>query len=213
MTNGQSAGKPLKGGSNMDVIAVNAKLGDGCLNIPPNCINARALFNGKNVQWISFKRDLAIKKGYRVSQLKQAYSGYKDSMSLVQFSTSVDKRLTEAFFADRYEFLKNLSNFDLILWYIDDGSWHRSRKTMHLYCNMLNESEMQELIDRIGFLYGICPTPRQDRKKDGRSYPYLYFPRLLVEKFRKDVFHFLKVHELDSLYYKVGETSETIREE
>jgi hypothetical protein len=193
----------------MNILAINAKLGDGHLRQPHK--NASALFNGKNVEWITFKRDVAIRRGFRVTPIKPSYSGYKDDWSLVTFSVKTDKRLTTVHETDRIEVLKNLRKIDLILWFIDDGSWHKTRRMMHLYCNDLNEEEVDCLVSRIEYLYKVAPTIRQDRKKDGRSYPYLYLPRSLTNKFWRDVRRFVKWNELHSLAYKVGETSETIR--
>jgi hypothetical protein len=195
----------------VNTVGINAKLGDGCLYTRSETNNVHAIFNGKNVQWITFKRDLAKKNGFKTSPIRPSYSGYKNDWSLVQFYTNRSIELTEVYYTERVDVLQQLSKMDLILWYIDDGSWHKTRGTMHLYCNALNESELNVLADRIEHLYGVRPTLTQDRKKDGRSYPYFYFPKALVHKFRRDVRRFLKWLELDSLYYKVGETSETIR--
>ena len=194
----------------MNIIGVNAKIGDGCLHLPtPESTNARIHFNSKNLEWLTYKRDLAIKEGFSVSLIKAAYSGYSDKTNLYKFTVKTDERLTYVYNHSRSEVLESLTKTDLILWYLDDGSWHKVRSTMHLYCNMLNEDEMDVLINRIGGLYGIRPTKRIDRKKDGRAYPYLYFPRKLVEVFQPDVKEFLLVNDIQSMLYKVGETSTT----
>lgn len=192
----------------MNILAVNAKLGDGHLRHTHK--NAGIMFNGKNVEWITFKRDIAIKYKFRVSPITPSYSGYKDDWSLVKFSTKVDERITEVSELPRYVVLKCLSKIDLLFWYIDDGSWHKGKKMMHLYCNDLNEYELNCLVSRIEHLYGEAPTVQRDKKKDGRSYPYLYFPRKLTNKFWRDVRRFIRWNGLYSLSYKVGETSETI---
>jgi len=197
----------------MDLISKNAKLGDGHLSVSSPTSNARAAFNGKNVEWVSFKRDLAIELGYKVSRLKEAHSGYHKGSKLVKFSTKVDKRLTSAYKKEKCKVIELLTKEDLVVWYIDDGSWHKNKKTMHLYCNMLTGKELNTLISLIDGYYGVKPTKRLDKKKDGREYPYLYFPRKLVELFKVDVKCFLEKHQLNSLLYKIGETSETIREE
>lgn len=193
----------------MDLVGFNAKFGDGCLSIGKSSKNARASFSGKNVQWISFKRDLFSTSEYKIGKMGARYSGYKDTFSLVGFSIGADVRLTEAYYKPTSEALSEMTKHDLLLWYIDDGSWHKVRHTMHLYSNMLNDEETDTLIKRIEYLYGIAPRKRVDRKKDGRSYLYLYFPRKLVEIFRYEVLDFLKTNELDTLLYKVGETSTT----
>jgi hypothetical protein len=194
----------------MNVIGVNAKLGDGSLHMPTKeSTNARIHFNSKNLEWLTYKRDLAIKEGFNVSLIKDAYSGYSDKMNLYKFTVNTDERLTYVYKHSRYEVIESLTKTDLIMWYLDDGSWHKVRHTMHLYCNMLTEDEVEVLINRIEWLYGIRPKNRVDRKKDGRAYPYLYFPRKLVEAFKPDVREFLETNRIDSMLYKVGETSTT----
>ena len=154
----------------MNIIGVNAKIGDGCLHLPtPESTNARIHFNSKNLEWLTYKRDLAIKEGFSVSLIKAAYSGYSDKTNLYKFTVKTDERLTYVYNHSRSEVLESLTKTDLILWYLDDGSWHKVRSTMHLYCNMLNEDEMDVLINRIGGLYGIRPTKRIDRKKRRKS--------------------------------------------
>lgn len=192
----------------MSLIAKNAKLGDGCLYVQnadhAKNANSEAIFNGKNVQWVNFKRDLCIKEGYTVSSMSKTYSGYKKDYSLVGFRTRVHPTLTEFYKMPRIEVIKSLTKLDLILWYLDDGSWHKNKHFMHLYCNDLNNDEFKALGDKIESLYGIRPRERQDRKKDGRSYPYYYLQVALARKFKRDVGRFLKWLELESLYYKVG---------
>jgi hypothetical protein len=87
---------------------------------------------------------------------------------------------------------------------MDDGSWHKTRNTMHLYSNMLNDAETDELITHIGDIYGIAPRARKDRKKDGRSFNYLYFPRDLVKRFRPEFKDYVMNYGLESMYYKFG---------
>jgi len=101
--------------------------------------------------------------------------------------------------------IAGLTKTDLIMWYLDDGSYHIKRHTMHLYCNTLTDTQVNILIERTASLYSIAPRKRTDRKRDGRSFPYLYFPRTLVEVFRLDVEQFLLRHKTKSLFYKIGE--------
>ena len=211
ITNGQSAGKPLKEMEAMSLIAINAIIGDGCISRDKAGVNYRASFNGKNLEWVTFKWYLAVREGFKTSKLTYGTSGYTGRKDIATFSTKTDPLITMVARIGRKEILKTLTKMDLILWYIDDGSWHKRARTMHLYCNDLSESEVQILIQRIGDLYGVCPSIKWDRKKDGRQYPYLYFPRALTNKFWRDVRRFIKWNGLNSLTYKVGETSTTIR--
>lgn len=193
----------------MSLLAINALIGDGCLS--KTGVNYRALFNGINMEWVSFKRDLAIKEGFRPSNLSYGSSGYTGRKDIIGFRTKKDPLFTMIVQLGRKRILERLSKMDLILWYIDDGSWHKRARTMHLYCNDLSEPEVDTLIERITVLYGTSPSIKWDRKKDGRQYPYLYFPRKLTNKFWRDTRRFIKWNGLNSLAYKVGETSTTIR--
>jgi len=97
-----------------------------------------------------------------------------------------------------------LTKKDLILWYLDDGSYHINKKTMHLYSNMFNKEESIKLIDKITNLFNIDPRLRIDRKKDGREFYYLYFRRKMVKVFRPTVEKFLRKNNIDDLLYKAG---------
>lgn len=195
----------------MDYLAVNAKLGDGCLVQQKEGHGVAAQYNGKNFQWINFKRETALHREYQCSEMKAAFSGYKNDFSLVQFRINVDPRMTRVYCMPIIDVLSNLRKLDLIMWYIDDGSWHKRAKTMHLYCNALTEYEVKVLQERIYKLYHAEARLKWDKKKDGRRYPYLYFTRPLTNKFWKDVRRFIRLCNLDTLTYKVGETPTTIR--
>lgn len=88
--------------------------------------------------------------------------------------------------------------------YLDDGSWHKNKQFMHLYCNTFNDSQLELLTAKLTLLLGISPRPRKDRKKDGRSYNYLYFSTDLSRVFGSFVESFVTANQIKSMYYKVG---------
>lgn len=183
-------------------IAKNAKLGDGC--ITKQCKNASLGFTSTDLDLMLIKKAMCNKEGYTVGEIGTQKSGYGGTKTIYKFTTRVDEEITKVADASLSELIKTIDKVDLFLWFMDDGSWHKNRHTMHLYSNMLNDAETDELIARIGELYGIAPRPRKDRKKDGRSFNYLYFPRELVKVFRPEFKEYVMSYGLESMFYKFG---------
>ena len=187
----------------MEPIAINARLGDGLLHFRGK--NACLSMQSTMLDWLTVKRDMCLLKGFDPSHITMQTSGFTGRRDIYTFSTKVAPEITEVYNTPLEDILTGLTKTDLIMWYLDDGSYHIRRHTMHLYCNLLTEVQVNILIKRIVALYGITPRRREDRKKDGHSYPYLYFPRALVEVFRLDVEQFLLHYKIKSLFYKIGE--------
>lgn len=182
-------------------IAVNAKLGDGYFS---KSKNAAITFVSTDKALLEFKERMLISEGYEGFRWGTQKSGYGGTKTIYNLTTFVNEKATEVRDAEVETVITTLDKEDLILLYLDDGSWHKTRNTMHLYSNMLDEEQSNLLIRHIGSLYGVEPRLRIDRKKDGRQYYYLYFPRDLVKLFRPDVKRYLIDAELTSLYYKFG---------
>jgi hypothetical protein len=187
---------------NYSRIAKNAKLGDGC--IVKQTKNASMMFMSTDLELLQLKRQLCVKEDIILGKLGTQKSGYGGTKTIHKFSTHVNKEITRVANASLSDLIISLNKEDLYLWYMDDGSWHKNRNTMHLYSNMLNDDETDELIAQIGDIYGIAPRPRKDRKKDGRSFNYLYFPRELVKRFRPEFKEYAMSYGLESMYYKFG---------
>lgn len=183
-------------------IAKNAKLGDG--SIIKSCRNAHLKFMTTDLNLLKIKRVMCLTEGFTVADIGTQASGYGGTKTIYRFDSHVHERITEVANASLSDLIKSIDKIDLYLWYLDDGSWHKDRHTMHLYSNMLDDEETELLIKQIENLYGIAPRKRTDRKKDGRSFLYLYFPRDLVKVFRPELKRFVTSLELDSMYYKFG---------
>lgn len=183
-------------------MAKNAKLGDG--SIVKQRRNASLMFMSTDLSLIHLKRNLCEIEGFVLGNLGVQKSGYGGTKTIYKFSTHVNEEITKVADSNISDVIKTLDKVDLFLWYMDDGSWHKKRNTMHLYSNMLNDVETDELITKIGEIYGITPTARKDRKKDGRSFNYLYFPRELVKRFHPEFKEYVMDHGLESMYYKFG---------
>lgn len=187
--------------SGLSKIAINARLGDGMLGKGKN---ANITFVSTDKQLLQYKESLLSKEGYTGIKWGTQPSGYGGTKTIYNLRTFVDERATNVRDISIDALLTQIDEIDLILWYLDDGSWHKGANTMHLYSNMLTEHQSVLLISRIEKLYGVRPKISVDRKKDGRQFYYLYFPRDLTKLFRPKVKEFLIKNSLTSLYYKFG---------
>lgn len=111
--------------------------------------------------------------------------------------------------------IDNLDYFGYLMYYLDDGAYHKAHRTMHLYCNSFTDSEVDYLIQKIYELFPIKPCcKRVDKKKDGRSYPYLYVPVDTVKAiiaYYKDFM--LNEPLLHCMLYKLGLPPQTIEKQ
>lgn len=183
-------------------IAKNAALGDGCVRITHQ--NAHMSFMSTDLNILKFKKSMCDREGISSAEFGTQKSGYGGTKTIHNFRTRVNPLITDVAQATTTELIKSIDKEDLFLWYLDDGSWHKNQRLMHLYCNMLDDDELEVLIERIYQMYGIAPSPRKDRKKDGRSFNYLYFPRKLTVLVRPELKEWIQHNNLDSFLYKVG---------
>lgn len=185
-------------------IAKNARLGDGCVAKQSTSKNAQLSFISTDLDVLKVKRQMCIEEGFYCRDFRTQTSGYGGTKTIYNFHTRIHENITKIYHAEIKDLINTLDKEDLFLWYMDDGSWHKNSFTMHLYSNMLDDDETNDLIKQIGDIYGILPRARKDRKKDGRSFNYLYFPRQLVKLFRPEFKEYVMSHELESMYYKFG---------
>src|SRR5690625_183751 len=185
-------------------IAKNARLGDGYVGIGTNNVNAKAQFYTTNQEMLFHKRRMCEEDGIVVGNIGTQKSGYGGTKTIYNFYVRVDERFTKVVNSPLIDIIKDLTEEDIFLWYLDDGSWHKTTNTMHLYSNGLNKEESEVLIEVISNLYGVKPIIRIDRKRDGREFFYLYFPRDLVRIIRPKIKQYILNNSLDSLLYKVG---------
>lgn len=183
-------------------VAKNAILGDG--TIRANKDTAAMTYISTDLKLLEHKEKLLNEEGLSVTVKKTQTSGYGGTKTIYVYATTPSKAIKEAVDVGIETLLQDLTKEDLYLWYLDDGSWHKNANTMHLYSNMLDEEQSNILMNRIKELYGVKPRLNTDRKQDGRSFYYLYFPRELVRVFRPELKAYLMKYEIDSMYYKFG---------
>jgi hypothetical protein len=157
-----------------------------------------------DLKLLQYKEKLLNEEGFAVSRWGTQASGYGGTKTIYNINTKSHAKIKEASDVGVEALINDLTKEDMYLWYLDDGSWHIKNNTMHLYSNMLNEEQSNLLIKRIGDIYGIDPRLRVDRKKDGRAFFYLYFPRELVKLFRPEVKEYVIAAGIDTMFYKFG---------
>lgn len=102
-------------------------------------------------------------------------SGYKKKSTIYRCHLKQDEDFKTISNMSLKEMLSNLDRLGLAMWFLDDGSFH---KTKHFY-NLCTHSftEKEHLDDLIPFFksIGLEPKLRRESKKDGRSFCYLSF--------------------------------------
>lgn len=190
-------------------LLLSAKLGDGCY--VKQCKNAILIFNSTTINYLVHKKVILEKYGIRTSSLSYGVSGYKPNKKIPKFSTRVDERLTEIYDMSKLECITQLDKIGLIYLYLDDGSIHKRNGTGHIYCNSFSIEEVNALIDKIYELYPIKKSSiNYDKKKDGRCYPYVYIPKVVMLDFLKDVKNLLVEYDIKDMFYKAEIPSTTI---
>lgn len=192
------------------------KIGDGCFVTQcKDKSNKRPHYYLKsmsiNLDYLSHKKSEIEKLGIITQPLHTGKSGYKESSVIYNFATRNHYLISKVGNMSVTEVLNKLNKEGLVYYFLDDGTFHQKKHFGHLYCNTFTDDEVQTLIE---VMYKFYPqkkcAKRIDKKKDGRQYPYIYIPVVVMDEFRKDVKDFLEKYEIKSLMYKVGETeSET----
>lgn len=183
-------------------IAKNARLGDGCIST--SGVNSHLSFMSTDIEVLKLKKKMCDEDGFVTRPFGTQSSGYGGTKTIYNFYSRVDKEITKVHKASIEDLVLTLDKEDLFLWIIDDGSWHKSQNLFHLYCNMFTDSQAELLMDKITELYGVRPRLRKDRKRDGREFNYLYFPRQLTILLRPEFKEYLIDKGLASMYYKFG---------
>lgn len=187
------------------------KLGDGsfitqCKNRDNQKPNFYLLIMSINLDYISHKKSQLDRLGVFTQPLHIGKSGYKDSSIIYTFGTRNHPLISKVGNMRTVDILNSLNTEGLIYYFLDDGTFHQRKHFGHLYCNTFNDKEVETLID---VMYKFYPqkrcVKRIDRKKDGRQYPYIYIPVVVMNEFKKDIHKFLEENSIDSLLYKIGE--------
>ena len=197
-------------------LVYSLKLGDGCFvkNSSGERFGTSTYYvqcSSVNLDYISHKKSILDKLGVYTRPISdKGKSGYKKDSKIYYFWTRVHPLITKVGNMSVLEILDNLDIEGLVYFFLDDGTFHQNKHFGHIYCNTFNDEEVEKLIDVMFHFYPQkrC-VKRVDRKKDGRQYPYIYIPVVVMNEFKKDVQKFLEDNEIYSLLYKVGGSTGT----
>lgn len=193
-------------------IIMTAKIGDGCfITYGKNYCTA---YSSIKENYMHFKKKILEDDGFDCSKVTTGENkGYNKNGIISKVCTHVDNRITKISTMTKIDVIDNLDYFGFLIYYLDDGAYHKSHNTMHLYCNSFTDDEVEHLKNTIYrlFPYKECRN-RWDNKKNGNSYPYLYMP---VDTVKKIVEYYKPIMENEPLLfcmlYKMGLPSQTIK--
>ena len=193
-------------------LLLSMKIGDGCyinhrkLYAPTYCLSTNSI----NKDYVDYKKQELNKHNIYTSEFL-GKSGYASKKPIYGVRTRVEPEITLVGRMTISEILDNLDLYGLILYYLDDGSLHKSKYFMHIYCNKFTDEEVEQLIDVIHkfFPEKRC-SHRKEHKKDGRTFNYVYINKQVAEKFSEYVREFLLENNINSLLYKTISPSQTI---
>lgn len=180
-------------------LALNAKLGDGTIRKQNNAYSMA--FTSTSLDYLMYKRSICSE--YTPTKLRTQKSGYLGKKIIYVFSVRHTQEAKICYELSNGEAIETIDSVDLAMWILDCGSVHTRHGTLHLYCNSLSSDETLGLIDKVYDLYPIKVSKLCfDKKQDGRSFPYIYIPRITAEAIQVDIENFLNLNDIMSLKYK-----------
>lgn len=182
-------------------LLVNARTGDGCITKWKSCTYASLSFSGTNESWLRHKYSLAQSpRSFRVGQQNQMAWGRK---TIYSFSTKPSQEYTEFEALPLGDVINSMKLEDLVALHLDDGSLHKRKKFIHLYCNSFSTEETELLAVKVSeLLYSRLPTVRFDRKKSGKCYPLLYIGVSSAEALREASKTYCEKNNISDFEYK-----------
>ena len=191
-------------------LLLSQKVGDGCFITQVKEKDGKENYyfssNSINLDYINFKKSVFDSiDGMHTHNIREGKSGYNSTSKIYSFDTRNHALISLVGRKKTLEVLDELNKIGLIIFYLDDGTYHQKKHFGHIYCNTFSDEEVDRLIKKVYYFYPqkLCKK-RYDRKKDGRFYPYIYIPVCVMDEFKKDIERFLVENKIDSMLYKVG---------
>ena len=105
-----------------ELLAKNARCGDGSFWKHPECKNYKLVFTGVNRDWLEYKGQLIgrpIRLRRKANDTRKGV--YRNAQPLWELVTFVDPLYTEYKTLDKATLLSRLDFDDILMWYLDDG--------------------------------------------------------------------------------------------
>lgn len=192
-------------------LLLSGKIGDGSFINQRKTTDKTYRFstNSINKDYVEHKKSVFNRCGLKTVDEFNKYSGFNPDKHLYAFRTLITEETTYVGRMSVEDVLLKLDKLGLIYYYLDDGSLHKRKHFMHLYCNSFEENQAVMLVDLIEKYYPQkrC-TLRVEHKKDGRMFYVVYIPVTVAKMFSRDVRKFLIKNNIRSMLYKTIEEEE-----
>lgn len=158
-------------------VALSSILGDGSVKVADNCVNAKLVTSTLYKEYADFKLQYLYKYRPRLEILTN--KGYTSGKTLIhRIVTGVDEDFTKLSAYSLQEVLEGLDYLGIALWFLDDGSYHKSYHFYNLCTHAFSEKENRTISNYLNSKLGILSTVSVERKRDGRVFHYLRIPKL-----------------------------------
>jgi hypothetical protein len=180
---------------------LNAVFGDGCVSYK----SAKAKgtipvsFGSSNRSVIEYKAKII---GGNVNQGTQDAKSWSPGKAVYHTSKAMENPFPGK---SKFELISYLTYEDLLLWILDDGSYHKTKGFLNLNSHALTLAENIELSFHLWHSLGIESRILPEKKKDGRLFFYQYIPGAQYDSIKPDVKKFLVDNSISGFGYKVGE--------
>jgi len=186
-------------------------LGDGCAYHRKPCKEKSLVLSSKNRKYLLYKcldlgKNLFSERGFKAMDNS---AGFKKGSKIYSKESFSHPEITKLAQQDPTKWVESLDECGLALWFFDDGSLHQKKKFYHLYTNAFTKEQVESFIDILKRKFGVEGRLRFDRKKDGRSFPYIYFGT----ESAKIISAILSKYGGHELNYKIIPSSTTISKE
>jgi len=104
-----------------ELLARNARCGDGYFWRHPECVNSKIIFTGINLAWLEYKGAL-LNRRPTLRRAANAAGAYANSKPLWEVTSTVDVAYTHYHRLPKSELLSELTLDDFVLWFLDDGT-------------------------------------------------------------------------------------------
>lgn len=150
-------------------VFLTAHLGDGCIHTS-NSNSTYYITNCIHEEYIDFKKTLLGNMFKKKKLIPE--NGYANTPIWGMRSKS-SKDLNILKEMDISEVVNHLDELGIALWFYDDGSLHRVKGFYNLNTHKFPKEIQEEVFIPFFHKFGIYPTLRTERKKDGRLFYYL----------------------------------------
>lgn len=157
--------------NNLKQFYISSFLGDGCVIKTNQTIKIST--NCKYEEYLKFKMKL-LGMNKDIGYIE--HNGYENA-HIYTLYVGVNEVFDELHCKPIEDLVGMLDELGIALWFYDDGSLHKRCLFYNLNTHAFPEDVQREVFIPFFEKLGCKPRILYDRKKDGREFPYLFFPK------------------------------------